>query len=76
MAVYQLWDRLERIIKTGDVQESFQIVKIDRASNAFVLLYVQGQNPQERILESQETLDKFYVHVEKPQGHFPKHPTN
>jgi hypothetical protein len=27
-------------------------------------------------LESQETLDKFYVHVEKPQGHFPKHPTN
>ena len=74
MANYKLWDRLERIIKTGDAQESYQIVKIDRGSNCFVLIYVQGQNKQERVLESQETLDKFYVIVEQPQGHFPKHP--
>lgn len=74
MAVYSLHDRLERIIKTGTLQEGFQIVKIDRSKNCFVLTYLQGQNQLERILESQETLDKFYVIVEKPQGHFPKHP--
>jgi hypothetical protein len=69
MAAYRLWDRLERIIKTGDAQESYQIVKVDRANNAFVLLYVQGQNNQERVLESQQTLDKSYVVVEKYKGH-------
>ena len=76
MATYKLWDRLERIIKTGDLQESYQIVKIDRSQNCFVLLYVQGQNQQERVLESQETLDKSYVIVEKPQGHTPFRPQN
>ncbi len=74
MAIYSLWDRLERIIKTGDLQEGYQIVKIDRLQNCFVLLYTQGQNKEERVLESQETLDKSYVIVEKYQGHFPKRP--
>jgi hypothetical protein len=76
MAVYKLHDRLEKIIKTGDLQESYQIVKVDRANNCFVLIYVQGQNKQERILESQESLDRFYTIVEKPQGHTPFRPNN
>jgi hypothetical protein len=71
MATYKLWDRLERIIKTGEAQEGYQIVKIDRGQNCFVLIYLQGQNKEERVLESQETLDKFYTIVEKPQGHIP-----
>jgi len=76
MAVYRLGDRLEKIIKTGDLQESYRIVKVDRAQNCFVLLYTQGQDKEQRVLESQESMDKFYTIVEKPQGHFPKHQQN